>query len=82
MGTLSIWDRVTRSFDSGLDYVWFGLIVGAALVFFVYLLADGFYHRQKWRRLQRKCREAGEVYADQQIVPEDRIKSPRGADSR
>lgn len=80
MGNLSLWERLTRGFDSGSDYVWFGLVVGVALLFCGYLVVDGFYHRHKWRRLRRQCREAGdlarETSAGQEVVPEDGFEPP------
>jgi hypothetical protein len=80
MVNLSLWERLTRGFDSGLDYVWFGLVLGVALLFCGYLVFDGIYHRHKWRRLQRQCRAAGdlarETSAGHEVVPEDGFEPP------
>jgi hypothetical protein len=81
VGNLSLWERLTRGFDSGSDFVLFGLVVGVAMLFCGYLVFDGFYHRHKWRRLQRQCREAGEALREDcveqaVVVPEDGFEPP------
>jgi hypothetical protein len=53
-------DRFRGAFESGTDVLIFGLVVGGAVFFLGYLVADGMYHRVKWRRLQRQCAEANE----------------------
>lgn len=37
-----------------------GVLVAGAGAFLIYLLADGCYHRLKWKRIRRKFRESAD----------------------
>lgn len=53
----SIFKGIRDAFSSGTEVVMFAVVVGGALVFAGYLVLDGYYHRRKWRRLQRRFKE-------------------------
>jgi hypothetical protein len=49
---------VNSNFGSNSELAIFLVVVAGAALFFTYLIADGVYHRRKWRRIQRKFKES------------------------
>jgi hypothetical protein len=71
-----VFDRLTRSFDSGPELAIFLVVTLGATLFFAYLLGDGLYHRLKWRRLRRKFAEAGEDFRESQNPVSSAVTKP------
>ena len=53
-----ITEKLSHGFESTSQKLLFLVVVGGALLFVGYLLGDTLYHKLKWRRLNRKFKEA------------------------